>query len=143
MEILTNAPLLLDFDASNERLSIRALETLLENHPAMKDPAAFQTAVWERQCLQPPVLGNGIALPHARTPAVSEIVFAIGRLREPVPFGGDREPVRLIFLYGTPPGLVAASLAVVAALVKKLHRPEVVEGLLEARDEEAFKKWLD
>jgi mannitol/fructose-specific phosphotransferase system IIA component (Ntr-type) len=142
MDLALNAPILLDFDPPDENIALRTVADLLAGQPAMADYEAFWSAVWERQLLQPPLLGNGLALPHARTSAVTEILFAIGRCRQPVPFGGGKVPVRLIFLYGAPPGQVAQSLATVAMLVRKLQRPEILSGLLEAGTEAEFRKWL-
>lgn len=142
MNLSRDAVILLDLDASDEKSAIMKVAELLEGHPGMADNKAFCSAVWERQCLQAPLLGNGVALPHARTGAVKEIVFSIGRLRAPVPFGLENSPVSLIFLYGTPPGQIVPSLALVAELARKLHRPEILSALMEARTEADFRKLL-
>lgn len=142
MNISRDALILLDFDASTEESAVVKVAELLEGDPAVADFEAFCSAVWDRQCLQAPLLGNGVALPHARTGAVKEIVFAIGRLRTPVSFGIEKSPVSLIFLYGTPPGQVVPSLALVAELAKKLRRSEILSGLMEAQTEADFRKLL-
>ena len=142
MDLAVDSSIVLDFEAQDEKSALLKVAQLLEGHPMVADFEKFWAAVWDRQCIQPPLLGNGIALPHARTPAVHGIIFAIGRCRKAVPFGEPGEPVKLIFLYGTPPGQVAESLAAVAMLAKKLHRPEILAGLLEADSETEFRKWL-
>lgn len=142
MDIATEAPLLLDFHAADEKSAVLEVADLLKGHPAVKDHEAFIRAIWERQRIQSPILGSGIALPHARTDSVQAIVFAIGRCHPPVPFGRERILVNLVFLYGTPPSMIGPSLALIASLVKKLHRPEILAGLAEASDEAAFRKIL-
>jgi mannitol/fructose-specific phosphotransferase system IIA component (Ntr-type) len=139
---LTHAPILLDLKASGEEMALRELAELLNGNSAVVDPEKFWEAIWDRQCIQPPLLGDGIALPHARTAAVTEMVFAIARCEHPVPFGPDGDKVRLIFLYGVPPNQVTQSLAAVAQLIKKLCRPGVLKALLAAKDEAEFRNCL-
>lgn len=142
MELLTRAPLLLDLGAETEVDALVQVARLLEGHAGVRDHAGLVREVLARQRLLPPLLGNGVALPHARTSCVEAMVFAIGRCRSAVPFGPDGEEVRLIFLYGVPPGEVAVSLGVVAGLARTLRRPEIVRGLLDAPDDAAFRRCL-
>lgn len=135
-----DVPVLLGLHAATEEEAIRTLAMALREHPEVPDPEGFTEAVLERQRINPPLLGNGIALPHARTPKVGEMVFAIARTAGPVLFGAV--PVRLIFLYGIPPHRVAEHLATTAALARKLRDPGVVEALLHAEDEEVFRRIL-
>ena len=74
-----DAPITLDLEAAGEEQAIRAVADLLAGKDGIRDQAAFVGAVLERQKINPPLLGSGIALPHARTAAVSEIVFAAAR----------------------------------------------------------------
>ncbi len=141
-ELILDVPPLLDLEAADEETAITRVAELLKGHAQMRDEAGFLAAVLERQRINPPVLGSGIALPHARTPLVDEIVCAVGRTKEAVAFGADAVPVRLIFLFGIPPHRITEYLAVTAGLVKKLRRPEVVEGLLNAETEADFLQWL-
>ncbi|MEO8613525.1 MAG: PTS sugar transporter subunit IIA, partial [Luteolibacter sp.] len=141
-DLKPNAPPLLDLDASNERDAITATAGLLKNSREIGDHAGFLEAVFDRQQVNPPILGDVVALPHARTAWVSEIVFAAGRCAEPVAFGPEGKPVRLIFLFGIPPHRISEYLAVTAALVRRLRKPEVLEGLLAARTPDEFLGWL-
>ena len=133
-------PVLLDLPAATEEEVIRSLAAALKDHPEVVDWNGFTEAVFERQKINPPLLGNGIALPHARTSKVKEVVFAIARTAAPVLFGAT--PVRLIFLYGIPPHRVAEHLATTAALARRLRDPRTVEALMEASDEESFRRIL-
>ena len=96
----------------------------------------------ERQKLQVPLLENGVALPHARTTAVTEIVAVIGRCQEPVAFGPDKVPVRLVFLYGVPLHYIREYLAVVAQLTRSLRTPGTLDALLAAEDDASFRRAL-
>lgn len=133
-----NVPPTLDLDVSNENDAISGTAGLLTECPELLDFPGFVDAVFTRQRINPPILGNGIALPHARTPLVSEIVCVATRTVEPVAFGPDCIPVRLIFLFGIPPHRISEYLAITAGLVKRLRNPDTVRGLLEAEKAEDF-----
>lgn len=134
---LTVSPVL-GLAAASEHEAILATTALLKGQPLITDFSAYVDAVLERQKINPPLLGNGIALPHARTPVVKEIVFAAARLAAPVSFGHEEKPVQLVFLFGVPPQRISEYLAATAALVRRLCEPGTVAGLLEAPDEAAF-----
>ena len=138
--VAEEVPVILDFQAGSEADAILRVAGLLAGDPRIKDQQRFLDAVFERQKISPPLLGNGIALPHARTPAVSELVIAVGRSRSPVQIG--EAEVRLIFLIGVPPHLIAEYLAMTSSLARRLRLPGVVESLLAAPDAEAFRSLL-
>ena len=136
----SDAPVVLGLAAESESGLIHEVAALLAGHPAIADQGRFVEAVLERQKLNPPLLGNGVALPHARTPAVKEIVFAAARCHDPVSFG--ETPVRLVFLFGVPPHRISEYLAMTAFLARRLRDPVVLAGLLQAADAESFRALL-
>jgi mannitol/fructose-specific phosphotransferase system IIA component (Ntr-type) len=79
----------------------------------------------------------GIALPHARSEYVDSFVIAIGRVKDGVNFGSlDGEPVRLVFLMGTPKEKVQSYLKLLAHLTRLLKRESVRSLLFEAETPE-------
>ena len=102
----------------------------------------FVDAVFDRQRVQPPLLGNGVALPHARTVLANDIVCVAARCAKPVPFGPQAEPVRLIFLIGVPPHQIQEYLTLTATLASRLRDPFVLDGLLNAGTPEEFAELL-
>lgn len=135
---LLSAPPLLSLAALDEQSAIFTTVELLRGHSAVGDIDLLTQAVWERQKIHPPLLGNQIALPHARTVAVTEIVFAVSRLFEPVPFGPEKIPVRLLFLFGVPPHRISEYLAATALLVRLLRDPDRSAALLSCADPGEF-----
>lgn len=136
-------PVRLELAATTEEGVIGELIGTLAGFPQVRDLRQLERAVLERQRLQPPLLDNGIALPHARTHAVTSMVIAAGRCRNPVGFGPDRVPVRLVFLYGMPADCVGEYLAAVARLMRLLKTPGVLAAMVDARDEAAFRGVLE
>lgn len=138
-----SVPPVVDMEAHDETTAIRKVAGLLKGHADIADHAAFVAAVEERQRLNPPLLGEGIALPHARTPAVREIVFVAARLKAAAPFGPDGLPVRLVFLFGVPPRRIGEYLTATAALARCLRNTATVAKLLAAADEAEFRACLE
>ncbi len=136
------SPPLLDFVATDEPDAVRRTAELLAIDSGITNFGGFVDAVFDRQRLNPPVLGNGIAIPHARTVLARDIVCVAARCAGPVPFGPEAEPVRLIFLLGIPPHRINEYLELMAALVKRLRDPEVLHGLLTAQTPEEFAGFL-
>ena len=60
---------------------------------------AVRKAVFEREKIMSTGVGKGLAIPHAKTKAVTENHAAFALLKEPLDFDSiDGEPVRLVFL---------------------------------------------
>lgn len=137
-----NAPPLLDLAVPNERDVILRTAELLQGRPEITDFAGFVAALLERQRINPPILANGVAMPHARTPLVREIVCVAARCSSAVAFGADQVPVRLVFLFGIPSRRISQYLAVTATLVRRLRAPGVLDRLLAADTGAEFMRWL-
>ncbi len=142
MKPAETAPILLWVEDSSEDDVLKRMIRSLAGRAGILDLQDLERAVLERQKLQPPLLGNGVALPHARTPAVTEMVLAIGRCLESVPFGPDKVPVRLVFLYGVPAQCIGGYLNAVAHLTRLLKTPGTLDALLAAPDEASFRQHL-
>jgi mannitol/fructose-specific phosphotransferase system IIA component (Ntr-type) len=138
-----HAPPRLGLAATTEQEAIEETVALLQDSREISDAGRFLQAVIDRQKINPPLLGNGVALPHARTPVVREIVCVAARCNEEIPFGPERLPVRLIFLFGVPPDQISQYLALTAGLVRRLRNPDTIAGLLSAETAEAFQQWLE
>ncbi|MEM6326566.1 MAG: PTS sugar transporter subunit IIA [Bacteroidota bacterium] len=78
---------------------IEALVDLAATAEAVSDRDAVLAAVLAREALMSTGVGQGVALPHARTEAARTTVAAFATLAAPVAFESlDGEPVRLVAL---------------------------------------------
>ena len=60
-------------------------------------------AVVEREAVRSTGVGQGFAIPHAKTDAIKKIVMAIGQTESPIDFESiDGQPVRMIILLISP-----------------------------------------
>ena len=90
-------------------------------------------AVKKRETSMSTGIGFGIAIPHASTSHVSEVVGIHGRSKTGIDFNSlDRKPVHIVCLFLVPAGDFQKHINVLANLAKFLHRAEVREGLTSA-----------
>jgi mannitol/fructose-specific phosphotransferase system IIA component (Ntr-type) len=77
-------------------------------------------------------LGQGLAIPHARTLQMRSFSIAFGRSPEGLPFEApDGEPVHLFFAMAAPPHDDRTYLKVYRSLAKSLLEPDTIDALLE------------
>lgn len=123
----------LDLQAQAKTPALREVAALLGGCPAVPDLDAFIREILAREAVGNTALGHGVAMPHARTDLCREIVIAVGRSVGGVDYGApDGQPVRLVFLIGTPMQEVAEYLRVVGMLARLLAREPVRQRLLAA-----------
>jgi len=81
-------------------------------------------------------MGGGVAIPHARFRQVTKPLGFLVRLRKPLDFDAvDGEPVDIVFLLLLPEGAPAGDqLGVLAAIARRLRKPEIAKALRRARD---------
>jgi mannitol/fructose-specific phosphotransferase system IIA component (Ntr-type) len=82
------------------------------------EPEKFLAEVIAREEVHTTFMGNGVALPHARTDLVTTLSLGIGRSVEGVPFGEKGELAHLIFVIGVPKKMINNYLVCVGALAR-------------------------
>jgi fructose-specific phosphotransferase system IIA component len=137
-DYLEPGQILLELKASSKDEAIRTLADTLAANPRVTDLDAFVADTFERERFSTTGIGHGVAIPHARTESVSDIVIALGRAPGGMDFEAlDGEPVRLVFLIGTPKRRhLSTYLSVLARLTRLLEKSAFREKLLEARNTE-------
>ncbi len=121
----------IDLKSREKRGLITELAELLRNHPAMVDFDEFLKAVFSRESDSTTGIGGGVAIPHARTDSVRDLVGAVGVSRYGVDFQSvDGEPVNLVILMGIPAHKVNAYLKLLAHLSLLLKQGDFVEQVL-------------
>ena len=125
----------LDLRNTTKEDVIKELAELLKNSEDVTDFDIFLKDVFEREKLGATGINNGIAIPHARTDAVNNIVIAFGRSSQGIDFNGvDDKPAKLVFLIGTPKKDVNKYLQVLAHLTRLLKKESFRQQLLEAQN---------
>jgi mannitol/fructose-specific phosphotransferase system IIA component (Ntr-type) len=129
----------LELQAQNKLGALREVAGLLAEKKCIGRFETFYQEILERERISNTALGHDIAIPHARTDQCSEIVVAVGRSRQGINFEGkDAQPVRLIFLVGTPKAMVTEYLRFVGTLARLLRQDDLRQALLAAPDTTTF-----
>ena len=132
-EYLKEELVLLDVKMPDKNSAIAKTVENMAKNKVLTEPSSFLEEVLKRESLGSTAIGEGIALPHARTQYVSEIIVAITRLVKPVDFSHDKEPVQFIFLIGTPLNAIGEYLKVLARFSKLLRNANVRSSLVSVK----------
>lgn len=122
----------LNVTSAKRTTALNEVARLLDGHAGVTNFQGFYNELLARERLDTTCLGNEIALPHARTEHVTEIVIAVGRSEAGVHFENGNQNVRLMFVLGTPKSNPGDYLQVVSALCKILKEASNREALLQA-----------
>ena len=125
----------LNLKARNKEDAIRELAQFMEITPAMSNLKSFLEDVFEREQLETTGIGDEIAILHARTDAVKQLIIAVGRSRHGIFFESpDGRNVKLLLLMGILRESASHYLKILAQLTRLLKRGPLREKLLEAQD---------
>lgn len=103
--------------------------------PANRLLSALQT----RELLGPTGMGNGVAIPHARLPEITEVAAVFMHLETGVDFGAvDRQPVDLVFALFAPEDAVTDHLKSLARASRTLRNEATCKKLRSTRDPAAL-----
>lgn len=138
-ELLDPGRIALKLQSEKRTTAINEVARLLESHPRVTNFAGFYGELLARERLDTTCLGNGVALPHARTEHVETIVVAVGRSVEGVCFeNANQQTVQLLFVLGTPKSNPMDYLTIVSLLCKVLKDDSTRQALLAATTPQAF-----
>jgi fructose-specific phosphotransferase system IIA component len=96
-------------------------------------------AVREREAVLSTGIGHGVAIPHGKSAAVSELRMAAGRSAVPVDFDAlDGEPVSLFFLLVGPESAAGPHIKALSRISRLVRQDEVRQRLTAAQSAEEF-----
>ncbi len=120
-------------DVKNRNEVFEGLVDLLAEAGKVEDPDEALKAVKDREDILSTGIGNGVAIPHAKTDAVDGLVAAFGRVEQGVDFKSlDGKPARLIFLLLSPQGEAGLHVRALARISRMLKNTQFRSRLLEA-----------
>ena len=130
--------------ASDKDDAIAKLIKLMETQGNVVDVDAYTEAVHARESLGSTALGEGIAIPHAKTAAVSAPGLAAMTLPEGVDYDApDGLPTTLMFLVAAPDTKADVHLEVLSRLSMLLMDPEFCDSLRATKTPEEFLAVID
>ncbi|MEI5583891.1 MULTISPECIES: PTS fructose transporter subunit IIABC [unclassified Agromyces] len=139
-------PRLVSLDAplgADKAAVIRALAGAVVATGRATDPDALFADAWAREEKDSTGVPGGIAIPHAKSDAVTVPTLAAARLPEGVDFGSFDGPADLVFLIAVPSASTQEHLTVLSTLARSLIRDDFVASLRSAPDADTFVRLVD
>ncbi|MGL5286474.1 MAG: PTS fructose transporter subunit IIABC [Aeromonas sp.] len=123
----------LNLAASSKEEVFTEMASMLASAGKVGDKQQFVADLWAREELDNTGFEQGVALPHAKSSAVTAPAVAVGISRAGIDYGAeDGEPSRLFFMIASPAGGANHHIEVLAELSSKLIEEGFIARLLAA-----------
>lgn len=141
-ELLTPDRIRVPLASADKPGVLRELTQLLAER-ANADAGALLAAVLEREQVLSTGIGHGIAIPHAKSPLVTQLCLVGGSSAKGIPFEAlDGEPVRLFFMLIGPDSAAGEHVKALSRIARLVRRESVRDALLAAPTPDAFHQVL-
>jgi len=132
-EFLKHKAIIMDIKSREKLEAIKELVDHMVAKKFVKNGEEFLQALAKRENLESTGIGNGIAIPHARTDSVKDVLLAFARSPEGVDFSSiDGKPSYLIFLIASPEQKKSEYIMALAKLSRLLRKHDVRDKLRSA-----------
>ena len=124
-----------ELDGKNKSELLNRMVEMLHKAGKIKSPEPLLKSLLERESIMTTGIGRGIAVPHAMSPEVKELIIALGRIPGGADFESlDRKPVYFIFLLVGPPESSSQHLKTLARISRLVQHSQFVESIKKAQD---------
>lgn len=143
LDLLNKEAVMLNATVSDKQSAIDLLISLHEKAGNLRDAARYKADISAREALGTTAIGEGIAVPHAKSDAVKRPALSAITVRDGVDYGApDGNPARLLFMIAaTPDG--DTHLEILSRLMVMLMEPEFAHRLLQAKTADEFLLLID
>lgn len=142
-DILTLDLVTTDLSGTDKSSVIRALLDLISKTGKVKDTEVALSALLEHEMGMSTGMENGIAIPHAKTDAVEELVACVGITKRKVDFEClDRKPAQIFVMTLSPKEGVGPHIQFLAEISRLLKDPKFRKALLKAKNDQQLLELL-
>lgn len=132
--LLSEKYIVLNLELATKSQVIEKMLSLVATHAGVLDIGQLQHDVFKREQEMSTGIGKNIALPHAKTDAVTQPVLAFATLCKEIDFDSiDNDPVQIIFFLATPEDMLAEHLKLLGRITRIAGRDEIRQKLLLAQ----------
>jgi fructose-specific phosphotransferase system IIA component len=130
-DILTEDTVVPSLQGNSKDDIIDAMIELVAASPKVLDREKVRKAIFDREGIMSTGVGNGFAIPHGKTDAVSDIVAAFAVTENPIDYESlDEKPVRLVFLLVGKDNLVGPHIKLLSRISRLMNKEEFRNRLL-------------
>lgn len=120
-------------ESDNKTEIINELIDLFINDSRINNIDLMRTAVIDRENIMSTGVGQGFAIPHAKTDGVNEMIAGFCKLTKPINFDSvDGEPVNLIFLMVGKEAAVGPHIKMLSRISRMMSKNEFRDSLAQA-----------
>jgi len=135
-QLLTKDTILLSMNGKSKEEAIDNLVDVLVKANKIDSREDFKAAILKREEQSTTGVGDGIAIPHAKTKSVKDPAIVFGKSEGGIDYQSlDGQPAHLFFMIAAPEGANNTHLEALSRLSGILMRPEVREKLMAAKSE--------
>lgn len=119
--------------ASDKTDLLNKLVASFAGRDGVGDIQTLTDAVFEREAMLSTGVGDGIALPHAKTAAATKTLATLATTSSPIEFDSfDNQPVRLVFMLIGPPNASRDHIRILGRISRLLQSDDVRDRLVGA-----------
>ena len=138
-DLLDNTNVIPDLSAQNKKEAIDKLVETLSSKLDEQTLASVRRAVMERENIMSTGVGKGLAIPHGKSPDLTQTYAAFARLEEPVAYEAiDNEPVQILFLLVGPESQNSVHIKMLSRISRLLNSSAFREKLLTCTSKETI-----
>lgn len=133
-DLLTEDLVVTNLPGSTKEDIINGIIDVVGASPKVLDKEKVRTAVFEREQIMSTGVGDGFAIPHGKTDAVSDIVAAFAITADPIDYESlDEKPVRLVFLLVSKVNMVGPHIKLLSRISRLMNKPEFRNRLFDVK----------
>lgn len=118
---------------TKEEIINEMVDLLISSNASTKilDKGKVRSCIFEREKIMSTGVGNGFAIPHGKTDAVTDIIAAFGITSKPIDYQSlDEKPVRLVFLLVARDNMVGPHIKLLSRISRIMNKEEFRQKLL-------------
>ena len=118
---------------------LQELTDFLQSNGAIRDTEALHSALVDRERLGSTGIGENVAIPHAKSDEIDQILTVFGRSVEGIDFDSlDQKPVHFVCLVLAPTNSTGQHLKALARISRLLKVESLRENILKAPDQDTI-----
>ncbi|HJW86700.1 MAG TPA: PTS sugar transporter subunit IIA [Candidatus Brocadiaceae bacterium] len=136
-EVLSKERIIINLSGNDKFDVLEKLVNVAGTSGKVKDPKDLLKKVIERERLKSTGIGRGIGVPHAQTPAVTDVVACLGISAQGIEFDAiDGKPVHLVFLIATKGRMDNAYLGLLSRIARLFSSEDFKQKIINSNSPE-------